>query len=499
MKPSHRQAKIYETFDLKQHNLLVEAVAGSGKTTVLLELLKRCDDGEAYFLAFNKAIQKEIDTHIKTNGLKNAKAKTLHSLGLLALSSHIKSFKINNMKSWEMSYSTTDAFKKEYWDLSKPERSKLNRSLVEMNKVARLNNTVDFESVRLGMISMNIPFDDHSFLPKMWSYYVELRERSYRKKTVEIDFLDMIYLPVKYNLHIPAYPKYLFIDEAQDLNLLQHTLIDNLINQGDVKHWVAVGDRKQAIYGFSGSYSSSFDLFKEKDNVIELPLDICYRCPSKIIDEANKVYDVMTGFKTEEGIVERVHINEHEIEDGSMVICRNTNPLIELYFQLLSTKRKVYIKGDEIHSRIESLVKPERFKQIHVIVEDLMRQAIRLKTSADQHDKAKGFKLEEDANNLSTMVRGGLVRSSDNGDTLLKRLTSIFQVKSGGIMLCTIHKSKGLENDVVYIYREDLIPSKFAKSAEELVQEENLRYVARTRAKKKLYYLDMPSPKDSKK
>ena len=58
-------------------------------------------------------------------------------------------------------------------------------------------------------------------------------------------------------------------------------------------------------------------------------------------------------------------------------------------------------------------------------------------------------------------------------------------------MLCTIHKSKGLEADVVYILNENLIPSKFAKSAEQLKQENNLKYVARTRAKNELYFLNI--------
>ena len=56
-------------------------------------------------------------------------------------------------------------------------------------------------------------------------------------------------------------------------------------------------------------------------------------------------------------------------------------------------------------------------------------------------------------------------------------------------MLCTIHKSKGLESDVVYILNENLIPSRFATSKEQLIQEKNLKYVARTRAKKELYFL----------
>ena len=66
----------------------------------------------------------------------------------------------------------------------------------------------------------------------------------------------------EFNLNIPLEPYYLLIDEAQDLNLVQHQFIDNSIAQGFIQKWVAVGDRRQAIYGFSGSFASSFDVFK---------------------------------------------------------------------------------------------------------------------------------------------------------------------------------------------------------------------------------------------
>jgi len=62
---------------------------------------------------------------------------------------------------------------------------------------------------------------------------------------------------------------------------------------------------------------------------------------------------------------------------------------------------------------------------------------------------------------------------------------------SGGtINLLTIHKAKGLEYDVVYHLNPHLIPAKFAISEAELEQEENLRYVATTRARKELWFVN---------
>jgi len=65
----------------------------------------------------------------------------------------------------------------------------------------------------------------------------------------------------------------------------------------------------------------------------------------------------------------------------------------------------------------------------------------------------------------------------------------IFSDDTRGIVLSTIHKSKGLENDRVFFLLPELLPSRFATMDWQLEQEENLRYVAITRAKKELVYV----------
>lgn len=64
-----------------------------------------------------------------------------------------------------------------------------------------------------------------------------------------------------------------------------------------------------------------------------------------------------------------------------------------------------------------------------------------------------------------------------------------------GVKLMTIHKSKGLENDRVFFIThfegKQLIPSGYAVTKEQLIQEKNLSFVATTRAKKELIYLKL--------
>ena len=61
--------------------------------------------------------------------------------------------------------------------------------------------------------------------------------------------------------------------------------------------------------------------------------------------------------------------------------------------------------------------------------------------------------------------------------------------ESDAIVLSTIHKAKGLEADNIYIYYPSLMPLKLAIKDWEIKTENNLIYVAYTRAKKTLNFM----------
>lgn len=494
MESSSDQKLIYDTWSHTNHNLLIQAVAGSGKTTSLMGILALCEY-RTLFLAFNKSIQEEITGRIESAGYSHAKAMTLHSLGLSAIRGS-KKVTIRNGKNYDIIKNLQNYNKRLFSRMSWEEKVKTSMTLMDMNDVSRIYLTDDLEEIYKFMEIM----DKFSFKPdnidSLWTEFLNIRAELDREGI--IDFLDMIYLPVKHKLYIPVQPYYLMIDEAQDLSVVQHAFVDQFIAQGDIKKWVAVGDRRQSIYGFSGSYSESFDTFKDKGNVVELPLGVCYRCPQLIIDEANDVYNVMTGFKEEPGIVEDLE-NFDEIQPGSMIICRNSGPLLDAYFNLLSRGLKVYIKGEDIMGSINRFLKPYSYDSISTAGTKMNVDIVRLKEKETKSDEEryKLFKMQENYKNF-VLLSKYYAHSGDKVSTVMKSLEDMFQESSDSdaVTLCTIHKSKGLEADVVYILNENLIPSKFAKSKTQLEQEQNLKYVARTRAKKELYYLNIKSNSD---
>ena len=73
--------------------------------------------------------------------------------------------------------------------------------------------------------------------------------------------------------------------------------------------------------------------------------------------------------------------------------------------------------------------------------------------------------------------------------SLKKLIENIFTDEVKGIMLSTIHKSKGLENNRILFLCPELIPSRYATTDWMFEQERNLWYVAVTRAKQSLIYV----------
>jgi DNA helicase II / ATP-dependent DNA helicase PcrA len=94
--------------------------------------------------------------------------------------------------------------------------------------------------------------------------------------------------------------KYIFIDEAQDLNFAQYELLRILCND-EHNNVMMVGDVKQSLYHFNGSDIKFMnDSFVRDFNPVVKELNTNFRSSKKIIEVANKVInDSMTGYETQ--------------------------------------------------------------------------------------------------------------------------------------------------------------------------------------------------------
>lgn len=79
--PSSYQEAIFDWIVKGRGDAVVQAVAGSGKTTTIIEAAKLLKSDRAVFLAFNKHVAQQLQTRLGNT----MTAKTIHSIGLATL------------------------------------------------------------------------------------------------------------------------------------------------------------------------------------------------------------------------------------------------------------------------------------------------------------------------------------------------------------------------------------------------------------------------------
>jgi len=480
MKSSKNQKIIYKVFQLTNKDINISAVAGSGKTTVLLELLKYIpDNSSSLFLAFNNSIVDELKNK---NEKRDVDIMTIHSCGWHSiLQRYGGKVKMNPNKG----IAKTEKVLKEF---KIPEKKKgyffyVIPKILDLMRCNLCNNDVESITELVNHYDVNIEEDDIKMVMKAFEYTI--------KDKSQFDFMDMIYVPVTdFSIRFRKFD-YVFCDESQDFSLAQHEFIKKCLNRKG--RLVTVGDKRQAIYGFAGADAESYDrLANINGRAIKLPLSVSYRCAINIVKEAQKIVpEISYAPNAIEGIVKDGSLTE--IEQGDWILCRNLKPLVQTYLWLMKNKIKSKIRGKEIGEGILSLINKTGTKTLSGLQSMLEFEKNKLLRKLEK----RGFKRPSlhpkmELLQQKTEVIECLCEQVNTVAELKKLINNIFSDDIKGIMLSTIHKAKGLENDRIFFLAPELIPSKYATQPWQYEQEQNLKYVCITRAKKELIYVWTP-------
>ena len=265
--PSKYQKTVYTYITRGKGNAVIDAVAGSGKSTTIVNALKIIPaNKQILFLAFNASIVQELK--IKIGNLPNVEVRTLHSLGMKAV---VKAFKSqvdeNKYTAW-LNSGIKSGFIRPYSNLGDRQgewKSNILK-LIDLGRVNLVRNEGELDELAF---KHNLILLDNEIEKAIQGI------RWGETETSVIDFTDMIYLPVVRNLHMFQFD-WVFIDECQDLNAAQRSLFLKCVAK--TGRFVAVGDPRQAIYGFAGADVESFNLLKSIPHTVKLPLSVCYRC-----------------------------------------------------------------------------------------------------------------------------------------------------------------------------------------------------------------------------
>ena len=495
--PSQYQKAIFDYIQHEKGNLVVEAAAGSGKTYTLVKALSLIpQDKRVLMTAFNKDIVKELTKKVKE--FPNVEVRTLHGLGMILTT---RGLRIGGMK--PEGYKYTQLIYNHWQDLSKTNINKLSRN-ARKSFVENTKKLVDFgrfylATTRSEMIELMTKYDIPCVADEV---DVALKVMAIGGKNLDsIDYTDMIWMPHIYDLHLEECEyDFIMVDECQDLNVAERNLVLRCLKEGG--RLIAVGDSNQCIYGFSGSDPDSFRAIQSIPNTVSMPLSISYRCPESVVKFAqNLVPSIEAKQGAEEGVILDC-VSLDDVHDGDMVLCRNNAPLLQVYCKLLEQGKRAYIRGSDVGKNLQNIVIGTHKDYLHTnlkrdgvfirLYEDLFnsRKAIMERYGISQEDAMKHETIQAKLD----MIRALEVLGADLTTTeeLTKKIEDIFPKndKGEGIMLSTVHKAKGLEADNVFIACASLMPSKSALDEWQVQQERNLMYVAYTRAKKVLGFLN---------
>jgi len=280
---------------------LVLASAGSGKTRVLTERIKRLSesfDGKILAITFTNKAATEIRERLGTSEKINANVfiGTFHSfcqsilelrfklLGYTRMP-HIFEDDSDRLELIKQAIKTVPFFESIYNDLDPKKKNEYTYNALQfISTVKRELHSAE----ELAESSEN----------KEYQYLFETYQ-DILKSNNAIDFDDIIRLVYELftnneavaNLYRKAY-SFVCIDECQDLNKLQYFLLKSLCGNM-IKSVMMVGDPNQSIYGFNGSAPS----FMQKDFVTdfqaqEFTLDENYRSSKSVIEASNILMDL---------------------------------------------------------------------------------------------------------------------------------------------------------------------------------------------------------------
>ena len=474
-------------------NIKINAVAGSGKTTTIIEYAKsRPLNSKILYIAFNKSVKIEASKRFEEIGLTNVKVETAHSLAYKHIVfSHQYKVKSQDYKTNEI----VEILKLQGNNEKHTEYIIANHILKfvtyfcnsNKQKVQDLNYletiTDPKAAIFVNTFYKYIEAQTRLFLSKMNSGAIEITHDFYLKK------FQLSTPNLQYN--------FILFDEGQDAS---PAMLDIFFNQPATK--VIVGDTHQQIYGWRFAVNSleqaefkTFHLsnsFRFNNNIANLAI--------QILDWKNNIADYKPIKIIGKGITNKINSNA--------VLARTNLGLLLKAIEYVTTKKHIkhiyfegninsYTYADEGTSLYDVLNLSNGKK--HLIKDNLikaMKDLTELEEYIEKTEEAQlGMMLEivkEYGNKIPEIIKAIKDKHIDGNNK-----------EKAEVIFSTVHRCKGMEYDSVTLVNDFITQKKVESESQKedanlakLNEEINLLYVAVTRAKVELHIPEKMLPND---
>lgn len=488
-------------------NMVITACPGSGKTSIIVEkIIREVEDLKPYQgvigITFTVKASKELKKRCKKNGV-NTKASYFGTIDHFCLSEIIHPF-ISRIY-----------------------------GIAVIPLECKLYNDLD-EKLRAGLPDLNAIGNE--LKTEEYGLYEPIFRELYTKGIIVLETLGVLSVHVINNSsgckkYIKSKYKSLYVDEYQDSSEPQHQLFISLLDLG--LKAVAVGDVQQSIYAWRGSDPQYIQDLIAKPDVFEHHIvNINHRCHPSINNYANRLFNSNSAVQsTKEIRVYQWVLNGHQLSavqqinnsinklivDGlapslsEVAILVRNNRSLEFVKNGLSVPFRVY--SDDPLSSINTpatkvlngllfyyfdstflandvLEVIEQFRTLSTTERKKFSKTIKSLRNIPQDElKDNLIRLCQALIEIDiTKIEENALRGTLGDEIIVKQYKPIDQNE---VQVMTLHKSKGLEFDVVFhldlydwvfprrIYTGDFNEEKFDNWEQEL----NLHFVGITRAK----------------
>jgi DNA helicase II / ATP-dependent DNA helicase PcrA len=352
---------------------------------------------------------------------------------------------------------------------------------------------------------------------------IDLMQRVYReyesRKQAEglVDFEDLLELAVRLfetndeaRETFRAQYRAFTVDEVQDVNLLQQSLLDLWLGERD--DLCCVGDDYQSIYGFTGASPDYLLAMPSRfPHATVVRLEANYRSTPQVLGLANKLVPNLGGAEKTlratladgpapvivphaspahecAAIVEEIRRLGEPFEE--IAILARTNARLADFEEVLHDAG-IPFQGASLLARDAARRLTRRLERSTAPAAEAVRGAALESGLLERLPDKLGEREQVRQQDLARLVQLASVFDGDAASFVedLRRRFDAGGDAARGVNLLTLHRAKGLEFEAVFIPRlqEKELPSKQARTDDELAEERRLLYVGMTRAKRVLW------------
>lgn len=483
MKLTDEQKEIIES----SGNVKIHAVAGSGKTSTLIEIAKsKSRNLRILYLAFNRSVRKEAQCRFSEAGVKTVRVETAHSLAY---------FNIVNGSKYKICQVYRPADLVSLLKISPINKDPFSALLLAGHVQRFATYFCNQSAAKVSDLDYSSQIRDNSaltFVKKNYSLILDNTRKFLAKmNSGEIDITHEFYLK-KFQLSKPKLPyDYILFDEGQDASPV---MLDIFMNQDHARK-IIVGDIHQQIYSWRYAVNALSDIdFKN------FTLTTSFRFPQRIADLAMQCLMWKQFFNKDELITIK-GIGKSSKSKLKATLARTNLSLLKTAIDMTSGRspvKNLYFEGN-----LSSYTYASEGASIYDVLSlylnnrnSIRDPAVAAMKSFDQLTEYAEISEDRELLTLIEMV-------SEYGKDLPKhmKLLKDYHVtdenrSKAEMIFSTVHRCKGLEYDAVTL-KDDFVNENSVKRLSEkknvpqhdidrMIEEINLVYVAITRSRNKL-------------